>query len=301
MSPSASYIQAMVAALASALALTGGTLAGGYPVTESGPSGIHLRYIAGQPFGIGIFLKNRSREPLVVEDVRVAEPPLTLVHQIGTRLHPWTPPVCSGNHSCPFRSPPFGPFGAAAPRPVRVEPGGQVAVELDYRLGACSEVPFAAPVSPRTIDVRYRVGPRQLHAVLPLGGARPVLRMPTPADCVPRPHSDIAITGPWSTGSTWTMPGSAGDTCRGGVFTSRTYVKDQGPMVYVRITPATKEVEVVVGIGLHGWTTFHSRYAVVTTLRTQPNDYGGRFHATIVGRRGSTFRAFGAWRCQLRR
>ena len=59
-------------------------------------------------------------------------------------------------------------------------------------------------------------------------------------------------------------------------------------------------LDVVVGVGLHGWTTFHSRYAVVTTTHTSAKDYGGRFHATIVGRRGTTFRAYGAWRCQLR-
>ena len=96
------------------------------------------------------------------------------------------------------------------------------------------------------------------------------------------------------------MPGSSGDTCAHGVFTSRIYVRGGGPMVYVRIVPATRRVEVVVGIGLHGWTAFHSRYAVVSTLRTNPKDYGGRFHATIVGRRGRPSAAYGAWRCRQR-
>jgi hypothetical protein len=291
----------MIVAAAAALVLTGGTLSGGYPVTGSGPTGVHLRYIANQPFGIAVFLKNRSGGSVVVEDVRAVEPPQTLVHQIGVRLHAWKPPACPRGASCPFRAPPFGPFTPASPRPVRVRPGAQTAVELDFRLGACSELPFASPSDPASIDVRYRTGGRQLHEILPLGGARPVLRFPKPVDCVPRPHSDIAITGPWATGSTWTMPGSAGDTCRDGTFTSRTYVRGAGPMVYVRIRPATRTVDVVVGIGVHGWTTFHSRYAVVTTTRTGRSDYGGRFHATIVGRRGTTFRAYGAWRCQLKR
>jgi hypothetical protein len=96
------------------------------------------------------------------------------------------------------------------------------------------------------------------------------------------------------------MPGSKGDTCTGGVFTSRTYLRGSGPMVYVRIRPETRSVDVVVGIGLYGWTTFHSRYAVVTTTHTGRNDYGGRFHATIVGRHGTMFRAYGAWRCEVR-
>jgi hypothetical protein len=174
-----------------------------------------------------------------------------------------------------------------------------VAVELDFRLGSCAAVPFASPAGPRAIDVRYSIGARQLHAVLPLAGARPVLRFPKPADCAPRPHSTIAVTGRWATGSGWTVPGSNGDTCRNGVFTSRTFVRDGGPMVYVRIRPAARQVDVVVGVGPTGWRTFHSRYAVVTRLRTHPNDYVGRFHATIAGYRGSTFRAFGAWRCQV--
>src|SRR5690348_12850651 len=106
----------MVAAVAAALTLLPGTISGGYPMLGSSPSGLSLRYIADQPFGIGVFLKNRSRGPVVVEDVRAVEPPQTLVHQIGTRLHPWSPPVCTGNHSCPLAVPPFGPFTSAVPR-----------------------------------------------------------------------------------------------------------------------------------------------------------------------------------------
>jgi hypothetical protein len=290
----------MLAAVATALVLLPGTVAGGYPVLGSSPSGLTLRYIPGQPFGVGVFLENRSRVPVVVDDVRVLEPPGTLVHQIGTRLRPWNPPRCTGAHSCPAAVPPFGPLTAAMPRPVRVAPGRQVAVELDFRLGGCGEVPFASPVSPRTIEVTYSGG----RELLSLGAARPVLRFPKPADCVPRPHSDISVTGPWATSSAWTIPGSAGDTCtrlRDGrvAFVSRWYAFRGNPEVRVEITPP-HTVNVRVGIGLHGWTVFHARYAVVTTLRTDPKNYGGRFHATIVGRRGTTFRAYGAWRCTLR-
>jgi hypothetical protein len=287
---------AEVVAAVAALTLLGTVISGGYPAIGSGPAGVTLRYIPDQPFGIMVAVRNRGPEAIVVRGVRVLEPPRTLVHQIGARLQPWRAPTCTGNHSCPAYAPPFGPFTAATPTPLRVLPGKTFGIELDFRLGGCREVPFASPASPRRIDVLYDGG----HQVLTLGGARPVLRFPRPADCARRPHSDIAVTGPWATGSTWTMPGSSGDTCRAGVFTSRTYVRGGGPMVYVRIRPATRSVDVVVGIGLHGWTTFHSRYAVVTTTHTSPHDYGGRFHATIVGRRGVTFRAYGAWRCQLR-
>lgn len=282
----------MVAAVA-ALALLGPVISGGYPAIGSSPAGVTLRYIPDQPFGIMVAVRNRGPHPILVRGVRVLEPPGTLVRQIGTRLQAWRPPRCTGNHSCPAYAPPFGPFTAARPKPLRVLPGKSFGAELDFRLGGCREVPFAAPTSPKKIDVIYDGG----HQVLSLGAARPLLRFPKPADCVPRPHSDIAITGPWATGSTWTMPGSTGDTCSDGVFTSRTYLRNGGPMVYVQIFPAARRVDVVVGIGLHGWTTFHSRYAVVTTTHTRAKDYGGRFHATIVGRHDTTFRAYGAWRC----
>jgi len=285
----------MVAAVAAALSLLPTVISGGYPTLAGGPNGVTLRYIPNQPFGIMVAIRNRSHRPLVVRDVRVLEPLGTLVHQIGARLQPWRPPPCPRDESCPAYAPPFGPYVARTPRPLRVAAGKSFGVELDFRLGDCAEVPFASPASPRLIDVIYDGG----RQTLALGAARPALRFPKPADCSPRPHSDIAVTGPWATGSDWTVPGSAGDTCRDGVFTSRTYARGAGPMVRVRIVPATRQVAVIVGIGRHGWTTFRSRYAVVTTLRRKSKETGGRFHATVVGYRGTTFRTYGAWRCEV--
>lgn len=95
-----------MAVLLAALALAGpfakaeSVETGGYPVLGSGPHGITLRYIANQPFGIGIVLRDRGAAPVTVVDVRAEEPLGTLVHQIGTRLLAWNPPRCTGNHSC---------------------------------------------------------------------------------------------------------------------------------------------------------------------------------------------------------
>lgn len=291
----------MAAALAAALILLPSTTAGGYPVLGSSPAGLTIRYIANQPFGIGIILKNVSGRTVTVEDVRALEPPGTLVHQIGTRLRSWTPPTCPRGASCPGFAPPIGPYTPSSPTPVRVRPGKQVAVELDFRLGGCGEVPFAQPGAPRTIDVLLDGG----HEELSLGAAQPLLRFPKPADCVPQPHSQIAVTGPWATSSAWTIPGSSGDICTRNAhgrpsFVSRWYESPRQPEVRVEITPATQTVNVRVGVGPKGWRVFHARDAVVKTLRTDAKNYGGRFHATIIGYRGSTFRAYGAWRCQLK-
>ena len=54
-----------------------------------------------------------------------------------------------------------------------------------------------------------------------------------------------------------------------------------------------------VGIGIHGWQHFRSSTAVVSVRKETAKTISGRFHATIVGYRHTTFRTFGAWRCDL--
>jgi hypothetical protein len=281
---------AVLALAAAPFAKADSVEAGGYPVLGSSPHGLTLRYIANQPFGIGIVLHNRGRVPVTVVDVRAEEPLGTLVHQIGTRLLAWNPPLCTGNHSCPAFVFLRQPFRAGGPAPLTVDPGRGLGVQLNFRLAGCAAVPLATPASPSRIDVVYRMEASTHVETLALGAARPLLRMPKPSDCAPRPHSDISVTGPWATSSAWAIPGSAGDTCTKTAFTSRWYQAPSKPEVRV-VIHFPREVDVVVGIGIHGWTTFHSRYAVVSAHR---------FHATIVGRGGTTFRAYGAWRCQLR-
>jgi len=274
-------------ALAAPFAKADSLEAGGYPVLSIGPHGTVLRYIANQPFGIGIVLRNRSSVPITVLDVRAVEPPRTLVHQIGTRLVAWNPAPCPATHSCPASGFLRQPYRPGRPVPLDVAPGGGVGVQLNFRLAACTAVPFATASSPTQVDVVYRFGGRERIEGLSLDSARLLLRMPKPSDCAPRPHSDISVTGPYATSSAWTIPGSAGDTCTKTTFTSRWYETPGKPEVRVVIR-FPREVDVVVGIGIHGWKTFHSRYAVVTAKR---------FHATVVGLRGTTFRVYGAWRC----
>ena len=93
------------------LVLTGGVSAGGRPALGGGPDGVTLRFVERAPFGIGVELRNRSRHPVTVVDVRALEPPRTLVHQVGTRLVPWSPPTCPDSRSCPgftFFRPSYG-------------------------------------------------------------------------------------------------------------------------------------------------------------------------------------------------
>jgi hypothetical protein len=102
------------------------------------------------------------------------------------------------------------------------------------------------------------------------------------------------------------------------VFASRVYLAPQKPMVRIWIRlprfrgvglyrsvpgPAgalgTAHVTAAVGIGIHGWQHFHSSTAVVSVRKQTARTIMGRFHATVVGYHHSTFRTFGAWRCEL--
>lgn len=301
-----------------------GTEAGGWAVLASGPNGLTLRFVPKTSFGVGIVLRNRAKTPVTLVDVRTLAPAGSLVHQQGTQLLAWNPPPCNGHHSCPAFGFLRGPYRQAHPRPLAVNPGKQVAVQLDFRLASCADVPFASPGAAQRIELVYRVGGGQLQRqVLPLGGSRLNLRMPSRRDCMPRPRSTISVEGPYATGSGWTIPISSGDSCsrtrRGALlFTSRLYESPDKPAVRIEIrlprlrgpglyrtlarpAPALgpARVAAIVGIGIHGWETFRSSSADVTVKAITPETVKGRFRATIVALSGETFRTFGAWRCTL--
>jgi len=298
--------------------------AGGWAVLELGPHGTVLRFVPHTSFGIGLTLRNRSKERLTVLAVQAIDPPDGLVQQRGTRLVAWNPPPCTGNHSCPALGFLRAPYSARHAKPLLVAPGRQVGVQLNFVIAGCAHVPAARSGAAQQIDVSYTTGRgRPQSQVLSLGSSRLRLRMPSARDCAPRPKSTIAVEGPYAAGSDWTIPTSSGDSCtiarNGGLeFSSRLYEAPKGPAVRIVIRlprytgvglyrtvgrPAAArggaDVAAVVGIGIHGWQTFRSHTAVVTVRRVTRSTIRGRFHATIVGYRHATFRAFGAWACRV--
>lgn len=299
------------------------TEAGGWAVLGVGPDGIALRFVPKTTFGIGIVLRNRSDARVTLVGVDAPSAPTGLVQQIGAVLAPWSPRRCPGRHSCPAVGFLREPYRAVRPSPVSIEPHGEAAVQLNFRTLGCDALPFAAAGAPDRIEVGYRVGNGAGSSEeLPLGSAKLDLRLPSRRDCLPRPKSDIAVEGPYATGSGWTMPTSGGDSCTRTasgalVFASRVYLAAQKPMVRIWIRlprfrgrglyrslpgPASARgparVTAAVGVGIHGWQRFHSSTAVVSVRRATAKTVSGRFHATIVGYRKATFRTFGAWRCQ---
>lgn len=312
--------------------------AGGLPVLGSAPTGLTLRFIEQGRFGIGIVLRNGSARRVTVVDVHTPEPAGGLVSQIGTRLVPWNPKPCRGRLGCPLITFLRSSFGAVRPAALVVAPGKGIGIQLNYRLASCSAVPFASPSAAQSLEVDYRLGSGSLRAeTLPLGSARLRLRMPTPSDCLRRPHSQIALDAPFATSSAWTIPGSntvtctrtsagtlhctGSDTCtrtRGGglIFRSGLYQSPGKPAVRVAIRlprlarkglyrtqsrPAAAlgpaDVRVIAGVGIHGWTTYCAGASAVTVTRATGTTLGGRFHATLIGPRKVSFRAYGTWRC----
>lgn len=300
------------------------TESGGWSVMASGPQGVTLRFVPKTSLGLGIVLRNRSREMVTLLDVQAQSPRGSLVQQIGAVLRPWNPPRCPGTHSCPGYGFLRSPYSDNHPSPLTIAPRGEAAVQLNLRMSGCEAVPLAAAGAPGRVEITYRVGSSAVSSQeLSLGASRLLLRMPSRRDCLRRPKSQIAVEGPYATGSGWTMPTSSGDSCTRTasgslVFASRVYLAPQKPMVRIWIRlprfrgvglyrsvpgPAgalgPAHVTAAVGIGIHNWQHFHSSTAAVSVRKQTATTIMGRFHATIVGYRHSTFRAYGAWRCKL--
>ena len=173
-----------------------------------------LRFIPFGQFELGLLLRNTSRGTLVVTNARLLEPRRTLVHQIGTRFHPWHVFKCPPGAMCPAHGFPLK-GGPARPRPFSVAVGKYLGVELDLRLGSCAEIPGANPAPITRLRVSFRTATGVTgRRVFALDGAELHLRMPKPEDCA-QPRSTLSIEGPqrYATSYYWTEPGSTGDVC----------------------------------------------------------------------------------------
>jgi len=281
-----------------------------------GPSGVAVRFIDQGRFHVGVVLRNGSSHTVTVVNAHVPEPPHSLVRQVGTRLG--VVPPCKGPQLCEV-----APTGADAARlqPVVLAPGAEAAVQIDYRLGSCAEVPLASRATAHVIEVSYKDSQGVLQQqTLPIGDGLLHLHKPVGVECVPRPFSHIGLVGSFTTSPGHKpVPGSDGDTCtksatgrlvyRSRLFTDRTGVQFRveitlshfaGRGVYggssARAGMGPAEVVVSGGFGDRGQTSFHGHPGLVTVTQAAAPLYGGRFQATLSGHR-LLFRAYGAWRC----
>ena len=194
-------------------------------------------------------------------------------------------------------------------------------MQFNYRLGSCSDVPLSSLATASVLEVSYKDSQGTLHQqALPIGAARLHLQTPAGVECVPRPYSHIGLVGSFTTSPGHKpVPGSDGDTCttnaagklvyRSRLFDDRSGVQFRveivfphfsGKGVYGTSSRPTRrgsaDVIVTGGFGDHGQTTFHGHPGMVTVTQAAAPLYGGRFQATLSGRR-RFFRAYGAWRC----
>jgi hypothetical protein len=280
--------------------------AGGAVLGNMGPAGVEIRFIEHGQFFLGALLSNGSGQALTVVDAQTPEPPGSLVRQTGTRLVAYKP--------CPARVP-CSLLGRDLPdrlNSVTVAPGDDVAVKLKYQLSSCSDARVGSLATAEALVVTYRASDETLHhQTFPIGRLQLFLQRPAGVECVPRPYSHIGLVGSFTTSPGHKpVPGSDGDTCTrtsaGGLrFRSRLFTDRSGVQFRVAIelprflgegVYGAADVVVSGGFGDRGQTTFHGHPARVTVTQAAAPVYGGRFEATLSGRR-RFFRAYGAWRC----
>jgi len=107
-------------------------------------------------FGIGVVVGNRSAEPVVLERVR-----MTLgarhspVDQIGTRFTAWKDAKGCATGDFPICA--TRPTEAGRASPLRLAPGHQALVQLNFRLLTCTSRPMPESLSLEKITAVYRL------------------------------------------------------------------------------------------------------------------------------------------------
>jgi len=311
------------------LAKDNSTEAGGWALDSSTPTGVQIRFVEGSLFGIGIVFDNTSQEPVTVIDARAVPPSRSIVSQVGTRLLNWDPPPCPPHIiGCVINSFFREPSASQRAEPVTVQPGKGVAAQLDFRIGSCSAVPFASFAPVTAVTLSYDDGEQQTFE---LGGATLRPARPPSDVCAPRPFSRLAVDGPFAGSTASTIPISTAGPCArtsigsflcedadrctraGSDVTFRSGLFEEGDKPASRIemrlhgyrgkgrylVGRNAEVTTVVGIGVHGSTTYRAFAGSVTVDRLTAGTLEGRVRATLTGFRKRPFHASGTWACTL--
>lgn len=273
--------------------------------------GQRLRFLPNARFSVGLVLRNTSHAPVVVSGADVAEPPRTLIHQVGARFHPFRNATCPAGASCPAPTFPIGSGKNMHPHPFTVPPGKSVGVELDFRLGSCAEVPGASSAPISRLRVAFReAGASVRRHTFALGYDAFRLRMPKPEDCM-FPRSRLWVNDPSHIGTSYyfTILGSKGDICMhtaGGLaFRSRAYLNNDRRRERIQILVAGFSgtgtyrhaiARVVVGKRI----MFHSE-AVVTVTKATRHEVFARVRADKLRPQAAParYRIYGWMRCRI--
>lgn len=303
---------------ASPLQLSGMLESAGAPDLGSPPPGEEgelLRFIPLGQFEIGLLLQNKAAQPLVVVDARVLEPQRTLIHQIGTRFHRWHVFKCPPGALCPLHAFGMKP-GPSHPHPFALGARKDVGVELDFRLGSCSQIAGASPAAISRLRVTFRAADGAVrNRTFPLGGAELHLRMPKPEDCA-QPRSTLSVEGPqrYMTSYYWTEPGSTGDVCTigGGTLSFASRVYQAGNVLRpVRVDVSLAHFagtgtyrRAIVSVRAGGRAVYVSRKGLVTVTKATSREIVGTVaagHRPLPNVKGIPFQISGTMRCSVRR
>ncbi len=298
---------------------------GGWAMEGSGPTGTQIRFVEDSLFGVGIVFHNTSQEPVTVVDARAALPSRSILGQPGTPLLNWDPPPCPPNIlGCVVQSFFREPSASERAVPVTVQPGNGLAVQLDFRVGRCSALPFASFAPVTAVTLSYDGGGRQ---TFDLGGATVRPLRPPARVCAPRPFSRLAVDGPFASSTASTIPISTDGPCAR--TSSGSYLCDKADRcgrTGADVTYRSGMFETADGaaeriaIDLHGYRGV-GRYSVghgadvlntveigsvptckafsgsVTVTRITSHTLRGRVSATLTGFRKRPFHVVGTWAC----
>jgi hypothetical protein len=138
--------------LARAFVNPGGVMTGGgAPVFIVG-RGTGVKFIPSAPFQVGLSFTDRASRPLTVTGVRAVFPHRSVFQQLGTALSARQP----GFGGCGISKPLI--FGVLHAKPLRVAPGKEACIQLNFRLLGCPAALHASLQDVRLVDVTYRTG-----------------------------------------------------------------------------------------------------------------------------------------------
>ena len=137
--------------------LVGAAQGTGGPLLQIGVPTI-VRFVPRGTFAIAVIVTNKAAAPITLERATAILPRHSALHQIGTRLVAFKPPVCPRGAHCPFWNPIGpGPYGvAASPVPLTVAPGHSALAQLNFQLAPCWSNTVRASATARSVTVVYR-------------------------------------------------------------------------------------------------------------------------------------------------
>jgi hypothetical protein len=136
--------------LARAFVNPDGSQGGGRPLLAIGIGSL-VNFIPSAPFHIGVVFTNSASQAVTLTNVRAVFPHGSVFRQLGTAL---AAPSRVLGIGCGISKP--SSFGVLRPKPLRVVPGKNACVQLNFRLLGCPAARHASLQNVGLVEVSYR-------------------------------------------------------------------------------------------------------------------------------------------------